>query len=161
MRLWRLTAWPSKGRAFDGLASARSPGRWNQRGRPTVYAASSVALAVLEIVVQSGSAPLLGYHAYPIDVPDGLIVRFDRTRLSPAWRSVAGRDECRVFGEAWRSEAAHSLGLMVPSAVIPEAYTAGDWCVVLDRTHGRWSEAAIGEPIALDLDQRIVALLGR
>ena len=158
MRLWRVTALASKEEAFNGYGSARWPGRWNQRGRRAVYAATSIPLGVLEVLVQAGSAPLAGYRAYPTDVPDGLIERFDVTRLAPTWRSIAGRDECRTLGDEWRASGS-SVGLIVPSAVVPEAYDAGDYNVVLRPDHPEWSQVAVDDPIPLNLDARIAELL--
>jgi hypothetical protein len=72
-------------------------------------------LGILEVLVQSSISTFEGMVAYPLDVPDDAVTWFDRERLSRTWRTAAGRDECRAFGERWRS----SAGLAVPSAVLP------------------------------------------
>ncbi len=71
---------------------------------------------------------------------------------------MAGRDECRALAEMWRGSSA-SLGLIVPSAVIPEAYDLGDVNVVLDPLHRAFSAIPFGAPIELEIDQRLRGLV--
>ncbi len=51
MRVWRLTRAPFARTPFDGVGPARGGGRWNSRGAYVAYAASSRALAILEVLV--------------------------------------------------------------------------------------------------------------
>jgi RES domain-containing protein len=158
MRLFRVTTQRDPRAAFDGMGASLYPGRWNERGRRAVYATARLPLGMLEVLVQSPLSGFAGFVAYPLDVPDDTVTRFDRTRLSPAWRTMAGRDECRGFGEQWRASNA-SAGLAVPSAVLPEAYDFGDVNVVLDPLHPDFTRVEVGKPIALDVDVRLRALL--
>jgi RES domain-containing protein len=147
--------------AIDGYGAAHSPGRWNMRGVRAVYLASRVALGLLEVVVQSGTVALANYAYYPILVPDELLMRLDRTRLSADWRTMMrGRDECRTLADGWRSSAA-SAGLVVPSAVVPEAYDEGEFNVVLDPEHHDFRKITLEAPRPLSADARLEALLTR
>lgn len=154
MRLFRLTTQREPAAALDGLGASLYPGRWNERGRRTVYATSRLPLGLLEVMVQSSPAGLTGFVAYPLDVPDDALTALDRTILPADWRTMPGRDACRAFGEAWRS-AGTSPGLIVPSAVVPEAYDFGDVNVVLDPLHPGFARIAVETPIALDPDPRL------
>jgi len=159
LRLYRVTRLRAvAAEAIDGNGAARSPGRWNERGHRAVYLSTRVALGFLEVVVQSGTASLDGYAYYPVDVPDAQLVRLDRTRLSARWRTMAGRTECRAVATAWRGT---SVGLIVPSAVLPEAYDEGDYNVVLNPGHAGFATVVLGAPIALDPDPRLIALTAR
>ena len=158
MRLFRVTTQPQRAAAFDGVGASLYPGRWNERGRRVVYTTSRLPLGILEVMVQASASQLAGFVAYPLDVPDDALVALDRARLSTTWRSVTGRDECRGLGEEWRASVA-SLGLVVPSAVVPQAYDFGDVNVVLDPLHADFPRVTVGEPIALDLDPRLHALV--
>ncbi len=154
MRLFRITTQREQPAAFDGVGASLYPGRWNVRARRAVYTTSRIPLGILEVMVQMSAATLSGFVAYPLEVPDDALTALDRAHFSPAWRSPAGRDECRALGEAWRASQA-SLGLVVPSAVVPEAYDFGDLNVVLDPLHPDFARVTIGPPLALDLDPRL------
>ena len=110
-------------------------------------------------MVQSSGAPLLGYVAHPLDVPDDVLEIFDRSVLSRAWRSSdVGRAECRVHGERWRARGS-TAGLVVPSDVVPEAYDHGEFNVVLDPLHPGFARVAFTDPIPLDVDSRLRAIV--
>jgi RES domain-containing protein len=158
-RVCRLRA--SAAEAIDGYGAAHSPGRWNMRGVRAVYLASRVALGVLEVVVQAGTVALADYAYYPVQVPDVLLTRLDRARLSLGWRTMArGREECRALADEWYAGGA-SAGLIVPSAVIPEAYDEGEFNVVLDPEHDGFRDVVLEPPARLDVDSRLAALVAR
>ena len=62
MKVWRLCRQPFAATALEGIGGLHASGRWHRRGRPIVYAASSAALAALEVLV----------HVDPLDAPDDL-----------------------------------------------------------------------------------------
>lgn len=158
MRLFRITRQPERAGAFDGVGASLYPGRWNERTRRAVYATSRIPLGILEILVQSSGAPLTGYVAFPLDVPDDILETFDRSLLSPAWRTgERGRAECRVHGDEWRARDI-SAGLIVPSAVVPEAYDFGDVNVVLNPLNSAFARVEIDDPVPLDVDSRLRGL---
>ena len=157
MRLFRITQQRDAAAAFDGVGSSLYPGRWNERSTRVVYVTSRIPLGILEVIVQSSASPLLDYFAHPVDVPDHLLETFDRATLYPQWRTAdAGRDECRRHGEIWRASGA-TLGLLVPSAVIPEAFAFGDFNVILNPLHKDMVRAAVGTAVSLELDEHLRA----
>lgn len=158
MRLFRVTTQRDPGAAVDGIGASLYPGRWNERGRRAVHSTTRISLGILEIIVQTNLTTLVGFVAYPLDVPDEAVARFDRSRLSPAWRTMAGRDECRAFGEEWAA-AKTSIGLIVPSAVVAEGYDFGDFNVIIDPEHPEFDRVTVGAPLPLETDARLVALL--
>jgi RES domain-containing protein len=106
---------------LSGAGGMYADGRWTSRGRPVVYTASSISLAILEFTVhykRRGWAPacVLGH----VDIPDELRVEtVDIIRLPPDWRNPQPSKELREVGDDWlrRSRAAV---LRVPSAIVPE-----------------------------------------
>lgn len=157
MQLFRITQQRDSAAAFDGIGSSLYPGRWNERSARVVYVTSRIPLGILEIIVQSSALPLLDFVAYPVEIPDDLLETFDRLALSAQWRGAgAGRDECRRYGETWRGKGT-SLGLIVPSAVVPEAFALGDFNVILNPIHRDMVRATVGKPVSLDLDERLRA----
>lgn len=158
MRLFRVTTQRDRVAAFDGIGASLYPGRWNERGRRTTYTATSLPLGILEILVQANVTTLVGFFAYPLDVPDDAITRFDPSRLSSSWRTMPGRDECRAFGEEWAS-AKTSVGIIVPSAVVPEAYDYDDFNVIIDPEHPDFRRVTVGNPTPLHMDPRLSAFV--
>jgi RES domain-containing protein len=123
--LWRIATETRSYAADDlsGTGAARRPGRWNDDTQPVIYAASTLALAVLETVahVQDDALPLNRY-VVRIDVPATVWRR--RQQLQPAelpttWDAIpAGRASVAVGSQWLRSR--RSPLLMVPSVVVPE-----------------------------------------
>lgn len=62
MRVWRICRLPYVAHALDGLDGLHASGRWHNRGQPILYAASSAALAALEVLV----------HVDPLTAPADL-----------------------------------------------------------------------------------------
>jgi RES domain-containing protein len=114
LRLWRIAgaAWP----VWSSAGARLKGGRWNRPGTPAIYAATSYASAVLEILVHVniGRVPA-GFRYVSIDIPDDASV----DRLDPG--EVPGWDTTPPFaareaGDEWLRRGA-GLVLLVPSAV--------------------------------------------
>jgi RES domain-containing protein len=115
VRLWRLTR-PDFLPGIDGEGAKLWGGTWNNPGLPMVYLSSSLALSALEILVnlppqqrRKGELPTL--VAIAVDVDSDTIT----DPGLPAQQEIA---ESRLYGDAWL-RSAQSLGLFVPSRVIP------------------------------------------
>ena len=125
MILWRIAGETRAYAADDmsGAGAAKHPGRWNDDGQPVVYAAPTIAIAVLETAahIDTGGLPLNRYLVQ-IQVPAKIWksrVILDRAKLPPAWDSIpAGRASIKV-GADWLSSMT-SLLLEVPSVIVPE-----------------------------------------
>ncbi|MDZ7856324.1 RES family NAD+ phosphorylase [Sphaerotilus sp.] len=120
MKVWRLCRQPFVATALDGIGGLYVSGRWHRRGRPIVYAASSAALAALEVLV----------HVDPLDAPedlrlltlslpdDLLIEQVEVAALPARWAAVPAPDELAALGTEWLASR-RGVALSVPSAVIP------------------------------------------
>lgn len=125
MILWRIAAETRRYAADDlsGAGAAAHPGRWNDVGQPVVYAATSLALAVLETAAHIDDAGLpLNHFVLRIDLPDELFARRDTVdvvALPATWSSIpAGRASVR-FGAAWLASLRSPM-LLLPSVIVPE-----------------------------------------
>jgi RES domain-containing protein len=110
MLAWRLCREPYADLSGDG--ARRYGGRWNSPGRPLVYAASTAALAVLEVRVHLDIPPELlpeDYTLLTIDLDD---LAADTVEDLP--------DDPRAFGDAWLI-ASRTPVLRVPSMIVPES----------------------------------------
>lgn len=120
MKVWRICRQPFVATALDGIGGLYVGGRWHRRGKPIVYAASSAALAALEVLV----------HVDPLDAPNDLrlltlefpdyfgIESIEAASLPARWAEVPAPDELAVLGSEWLASR-RGAALRVPSAVIP------------------------------------------
>lgn len=105
--------------AFDGEGARRFGGRWNSKGRPCVYVASSESLATLEVLVHLGQRqPLRDYTLFHVPIPAASILYLDEAALPANWRDPLPPAETAEIGDAWLT-GAQSLALAVPSVVVP------------------------------------------
>ena len=110
MLAWRLCREPFADLAGEG--ARLYGGRWNSPGRPVVYAASSAALAVLEVRVHLDLPPEL--------LPDDyVLVTIDLQDLATETMSNLPADPVAV-GDAWLRERRTPV-LQVPSSIVPES----------------------------------------
>lgn len=96
---------------LDGVGASKAGGRWNSKSVKMVYNSDSRALACLEVLVHVMQDTVPEYVLAVVDIPDKLIMEST---------FVAGGSESeRAHGDKWVA-AANSVGLLVPSAVIPK-----------------------------------------
>jgi RES domain-containing protein len=110
MQAWRICRRPFSDLSGDGARIYG--GRWNSPGFSVVYAASTAALAVLEVRVHLDLPPELlpdDHLLVTIDL-DALAVE-DVTQAPPA---------PQAFGDRWLREGRTPV-LRVPSAIVPES----------------------------------------
>jgi len=100
--------------AFSGIGGVYGPGRWHHPGKPIVYAASSLSLATLEILVHiNRSLKIEPYVSWVMDVPDSVIAT-PRT-LPENWSSDI--EATRNFGDQWLAKGS-DVAIRVPSVVV-------------------------------------------
>jgi RES domain-containing protein len=136
----------------DGLSSegARlNGGRWNSKGVPVLYCATSESLALLELRVH---AP----HPYPrtrlrfvIEVPDDAMQEAPVTELPRGWNRLPPSPASKRFGDEWVA-AGSSLGLLVPSVIASEERN-----ILLNPAHARFNEVRVVRKSRVRLDVRL------
>lgn len=168
-RLWRLA--PGRHDPLSGEGARRYGGRWTSPGRPAVYLASQLPLAVLEVLVHVDPATLpLDLEAFAVDVPDALGTpdawAVLTAPLPAGWRAVAQPAACRAAGDAWLAApaAARPALLRVPTAVLPEwtesegaGIDAGSWCAILDPAHPAAAAVRVAARHPFSFDSRLLA----
>lgn len=116
---WRLVR-PEFAPGLDGEGARLWGGRWNSPGGPVVYAASSLALAVLEYLVHVPPAMRRAGR-----FPDLVAVRLSFPAAGAGAVDAAGipgpdADRlARQRGDAWLTEAT-GPALRVPSVIVPQ-----------------------------------------
>ncbi|MFO1361544.1 MAG: RES family NAD+ phosphorylase [Burkholderiales bacterium] len=145
MRVWRLTRAVYASDPLSGRGAAIAGNRWNSPATRIGYAASSRALAALEMLVhvtRETVPPDLMFVA--VDLPDRLVV--EATAIPGDWADLPYGPNARRFGDRWAAER-RSLGLLVPSVVVPAERN-----VLINPQHRAIGRVRVGpvEPFAFD-----------
>lgn len=144
MRFWRLSRYA----ALDGIGGLRARGRWHSRGRPVLYAGTSPAGALIEVLMHLDVLPDEipdGYQLIGIDVPDPLGKRAQI--VSAVDVDPADERTSAAVGDAWLA-AGSSLLCRVPSAIIGHTQN-----VLINPRHPDMDGVSVGvdEPFHFDL----------
>lgn len=125
MNVWRIAAETRRYAADDlsGVGAAAHPGRWNDANETLVYAAPTIAMAVLETAahIDDGGLPLNRF-VVRITVPDDVWAarqELEVTTLPAAWDAIpAGKASVQV-GSDWIASLRSAI-LLAPSVIVPE-----------------------------------------
>lgn len=110
-----------KKRAKDlsGVGAKLTGGRWNPKGIPLLYCASTSSLAILEKLVHL-DFDLLPNDLYisEFDIPNNSIKKVGVKELPKNWNNYPSPDILKEIGKKWIEENSY-LALEIPSAVNP------------------------------------------
>jgi RES domain-containing protein len=135
---------------FDGEGPYRVGSRWNNAGRRMAFSSPTASLALLEILVHIDRRMLpTDFVLVEADVPDDAIADLSLVDLPADWRSNPPGAGTRRIGDQWL-ESASSLGLRVPSVVIPSESN-----VLLNPLHERAVGIGVKSIEPLEIDRRL------
>lgn len=105
---------------LSGTGAKRYGGRWNSPGRPVLYCAENLSLAMLEMLAHADENFLAkDFSAICLELsPDIALKKISAEELSPAWRSFPHSAETQKLGDQWLANEKEGV-LQVPSAVNP------------------------------------------
>ncbi len=134
---------------FDGTGAALQGARWNSPGRAVIYAATTYAGAMLEILAHAGigRVPRL-FQWIDISIPSDVSRELLDIDDLPGWDD----DAClvsRAFGDAWLAEARTAV-LLVPSLV-----TRRECNVLINPAHPDFGRIIATAPAPVVWDQRL------
>jgi RES domain-containing protein len=114
-------------------------GRWNRAGDKMIYTASSLALALLEVLVhvKLDQVPT-DYVWVAAEFNQKLIERVEELPGDPA-----------EYGSAWLHKRGGKVVLAVPSVILPERN------FLMNPDHTDFSKIKWGEPMPLEIDSRL------
>ena len=121
--LWRIAA-DTPGYAADdlsGIGAKLTGGRWNSKGVPVVYCATSIALATLETVhyLRTGTLPFNRFLVR-IEVPEAVWQARQILDQPPGgWDAIPASLSASRAGDHW-SAAGKTALLVVPSVIVPD-----------------------------------------
>jgi RES domain-containing protein len=148
---WRIVDPALADTAFTGEGLRLRGARWNPSGVRLVYTASSISLAMLEILVHNQRALRVPEFAvFSCHFPEALVETVDRGRLPADWRSYPAPVELQRIGGEWLESKASAV-LEVPSAVIEEEVN-----YLLNPEHEDFGSIDIGHPRSFRIDPRLI-----
>lgn len=125
--LWRIAKHTAEYAADDmsGQGAKIAGGRWNRKGTAMVYTATSIALATLETLAQTGNTITIR-NAFLVEVVVPSSVWKSRevravSSLPIAWRAQPAGSVTLDIGDTWLASGSSPL-LMVPSVIVPEEF---------------------------------------
>jgi RES domain-containing protein len=147
--VWRLCAARHARSALSGDGARLYGGRWNDKGVPLVYTSSTLALAVVEILVHVDDVPA-NFVAIRIDIPTEVAVeQLSARRLPRAWREHPAPARLQRVGTEW-AQSLRSVALEVPSAIIPQERN-----VLINPLHPARSALVVHKPQRFAFDRRL------
>ncbi|MEJ2581558.1 MAG: RES domain-containing protein [Acidobacteriota bacterium] len=149
MTSWRVVRGEFAARAFDGEGARVWGGRWNSPGHAIVYTSATTSLGLLEKMVHAdlGLPPL--YITVSVTFDAGLVETVELEVLPDDWRSLPAPFTLKQIGDEW-ADSNRSCILEVPSVIVPHESN-----FILNPQHEDFTSIQIGEPIDLDIDQRL------
>lgn len=137
--------------AMSGEGAKLAGGRWNSPGLPVVYAASSLSLATLEVMVHLEESEVF-YQLFSwlrIECPKEIVETRDVATLPTGWHSDETSAAARTVGDEWL-RSMRSAVLAVPSVV-----TQGEINYLLNPRHPDFQLVRISPPQRFRPDARL------
>ena len=150
MKVFRVVPSP-RAEDLSGEGARRYGGRWNSKGVPLIYAATSASLAVLETLAH------ISLDVFPenlvmvtLEVPETSVQSLDKDQLNENWASYPASSEVNEIGDAWVKEE-KTLGLLVPSAILPQENN-----LLINPRHPQAGKVKIVDITPYRVDQRLL-----
>ena len=151
LTVWRITAPEYAETAYSGEGARRWGGRFNSTGRRVVYAAGSLALAMLEVLAGAGDRRRLrGYLAIEATFDEQHVEAFKAAMLPAGWDVRPYTSVSQAVGDRWLEEK-RSLVLRVPSVVVLR-----EWNYLLNPAHPSFGEIEVGPSSVAPFDPRLL-----
>lgn len=140
---------------FDltGKGAELMGGRFNSVGTPAVYAATSISLATLEMLVHASQLYPVSHYIMAVDIPAACLAMtksFLGSELPTGWDNLKDLSVAQKFGHKQLFDTG-VLGVFVPSVIVPEQQN-----LILNPRHIDMSMVQISEIRALNLDPRLI-----
>ncbi|MGJ8666680.1 MAG: RES family NAD+ phosphorylase [Patiriisocius sp.] len=119
MKIYRISKKEYR-KDLSGEGARLYGGRWNRRGDAVVYFSESLALATLELLVHLDYEFVNdSFYFMEVEIHESLLTTLKSpAKITEKWRDNPPNSRTQDYGSAWL-ESNKSLGLKVPSAVLP------------------------------------------
>ena len=151
MQAWRIA---KRTHALDrqGVGAQLSGGRWNSSGVAAIYAGLTPEIAAMEKLVHTGDIVPRDLVLALIELPDDpdLYYRYASQRLPVGWDALPSSAIAVAYGDKFLFETSY-LGLIVPSAIMPEANN-----IVINPVHPAFANVTISIVRSFEFDSRLL-----
>ena len=135
---------------LTGIGAKLAGGRWNPKGIPVIYCASTSSLAILEKLVNIDYDLLPDdYFMAEVEVPESSILKIPNKDLPKDWNQYPSPDRLKQIGKQW-IENGKELILEVPSAVNPTEVN-----YLLNVQHPLIKKVTIKKVYPISIDERL------
>ncbi len=134
------------------LRASGQENRWNSRGKMVIYAASSLSLACLEVVVNTSNKLLIGQNFSSVIIQieeDAKITVVDLNSLPENWKEQEQKGYTQKIGDNWYKKQ-ETLLLQIPSAIINKEFN-----YLINTKHPDFKKVSIAEVDNFMFDNRI------
>jgi len=137
---------------WTGYGAKQYGGRWNHKGYPALYVASSISLAVLEVLVHlSKETALEQYSLFSIEIPDEDIAHLAAAFLPDNWRQDPAPQSTMDLGTDWLRYS-EGVALIIPSTLVHSENNA-----ILNPNHPAFQQYLTSvKTLPFYFDQRLV-----
>jgi RES domain-containing protein len=159
--LYRIQTDSHRDTILDGIGAQRHGGRWNSRGRPMVYTATTPELCFLEYMVHLEGTPLSELPPLilcAISVPDNSITFLTRDELPDGWDNPYTTPASLPDFAARQFEQHKTLCLALPSAVVPLSPSHN---VLIDPLHSQHNQCRVLSIQSYPIDPRLPTAAAR
>ena len=147
---WRIFKASHARHAFSGIGAKIYGGRWNSRGTAMVYAAGSISLAALEMLVHLRSRDILrAYRVCDVAFDEKCVTVVKPSQLPRNWRGNPAPSALQRIGDEWIAAGASAV-LRVPSAIITSESN-----FLLNPNHADFRSFIFGTPGTFEFDPRL------
>lgn len=155
MEVWRVVTERHAIHALSGEGARRFGGRWNPKGFGVVYTSSSLSLAILEIMANTGSRVFPeNPRSIRISIPDNISIdSIEISHLPDNWLKSPAPAALSEIGKEWLEEGETAV-FPVPSAVVPQERN-----FLLNPQHDEFGGIKVVEVEELPLDQRLPEII--
>jgi len=150
MQAWRIA---KRGYALDrqGTGGRLTGGRWNSPGVAAIYAGMTAEISALEKLVHTSDILPRDLVLSVIELPsdERLYLRLTVADLPDGWDALPSSTTAASIGDAFLRASTH-LGLIVPSAIMPEALN-----IVLNPSHPEFNSVTFSIVRPFEFDSRL------
>lgn len=137
--VWRVFNNKYTNNPAGGEGANKYGGRWNNVGTPVIYAAESLALAIIEVGLDPDDMDLLNkYSKISFEIDESFIKHVSDDQLPDDWNTIPAEAGTKAVGDEW-AESNLSAVLSIPSVFSPS-----ERCYVLNPIHPDFSKIVVG-----------------
>lgn len=136
---------------FDGEGSYLYGGRWNSPGIRVLYAAASLSLAALEMLVYIDDEDMIDEYSWAtVEFDEGSVATVESVgRVPTNWKDYSERETVCAIGNRWVLSNENAV-LRVPTAIIP-----GEFNYIINLSHPAIDKIKFGPVHNFLFDKRL------